>query len=162
MINYSPEVERRGGKINVKSVEGVHWKVQSVRQGLKITLHGKAAAFEPGSYELPAAYYEVLGKLRKMLAGTYNWVEIRGYTDSWPHDTLEKSHRLLGFKRAMAVYEELIKTASGEEPLDWRRFRVEGCGKIEPVDINSTADGRARNRRVEVIVTEEFYKAPEK
>ncbi|MDW7996754.1 MAG: OmpA family protein [Bacteroidota bacterium] len=70
-------------------------------------------------------------------------VEVRGHTDSVGTD--EQNARLSRM-RAEAVRDFLI--AQGIEP---NRIVAIGMGRLQPVDSNSTAIGRARNRRVELI-----------
>lgn len=70
-------------------------------------------------------------------------VEVRGHTDSVGTD---EQNLVLSRLRAEAVRNFLI--AQGIEP---QRVTAYGMGRTQPVDTNSTAVGRARNRRVELI-----------
>ena len=67
-------------------------------------------------------------------------IEIRGYTDSIGSDS---ANYRLGLARAAAVRAQL--SADGVDP---NRLYATSGGKAEPVESNTTADGRARNRRV--------------
>jgi len=69
---------------------------------------------------------------------------IRGFTDpsGWPaHD------EQLSLSRARAVRD--ILAARGVNP---RQMLVEGAGAAQPIADNSTPEGRARNRRVELYI----------
>ncbi|MCG8700369.1 MAG: OmpA family protein, partial [Bacteroidales bacterium] len=52
----------------------------------------------------------------------------------------------LSDRRAQAIKESLIKFGIAE-----KRLKTKGWGESRPVDTNSTAEGRAKNRRVEFI-----------
>src|SRR5262249_46389745 len=69
---------------------------------------------------------------------------IEGYTDSTGNDALNKQ---LSMKRAAAVREYLIR-----QGLPPDQVKAVGYGKDKPVAPNDTAEGRAKNRRVEIVV----------
>lgn len=69
-------------------------------------------------------------------------VDVYGHTDSTGGDEYNYD---LSQRRALAVANYL--NAQG---VDSRRFAVTGFGKTRPIAPNSTADGRAANRRVEI------------
>jgi hypothetical protein len=76
-------------------------------------------------------------------------VVIAGHTDSVPISNGQyRSNWELSASRAVTVLHELMKY--GSIPPD--RFQLEGYGETRPVDVNSSSDGRARNRRVEVTL----------
>ena len=68
-------------------------------------------------------------------------IEIAGHTDNQgdPVENLDLSKR-----RAQAALDYLLD--NGQDPA---RFVVEGYGEDQPVASNDTAEGRARNRRIE-------------
>ncbi|HEX6846208.1 MAG TPA: OmpA family protein [Chitinophagaceae bacterium] len=71
-------------------------------------------------------------------------VKIIGHTDS---DGDDKSNLDLSKQRAIAVKNALIN----EFGIDGSRMETDGKGEVEPADKNSTAEGKANNRRVEFI-----------
>ncbi|MGP8305670.1 OmpA family protein [Vibrio sp. YIC-376] len=80
-------------------------------------------------------------------------VEITGYTDSSGPAAYNQK---LSERRAQAVADYL--TAAG---IDAGRLTVSGMGEENPVADNSTKEGRAQNRRVEVVVPEFEYEVME-
>ncbi|UCE03355.1 MAG: OmpA family protein [Candidatus Latescibacterota bacterium] len=103
--------------------------------------------FHSGKAELDPSSYPVLDEAGEILS---RWpqlrVEIAGHTDSAGR---AESNRLLSERRAQAVTDYLL----------WRfpqissaQLRVRGYGEELPMASNDTADGRARNRRVELTV----------
>jgi outer membrane protein OmpA-like peptidoglycan-associated protein len=73
-------------------------------------------------------------------------VRVVGHTDSTGSDAINNP---LSLDRAQAVRDYLTRhgVAGG-------RIEVEGVGERQPVADNSTAEGRARNRRVEIFLRE--------
>jgi OmpA-OmpF porin, OOP family len=66
-----------------------------------------------------------------------------GYTDSIGSDAYNEK---LSQRRAEAVKQYLV-----QKGVDPSRIAVRGLGKTNPVATNATAEGRAENRRVEII-----------
>jgi OOP family OmpA-OmpF porin len=71
-------------------------------------------------------------------------VVVEGHTDSMGS---VEHNRKLSLERAESVKRQLVKFG-----VDERRIVVVGKGAIQPVDTNDTAEGRARNRRVEIVI----------
>jgi outer membrane protein OmpA-like peptidoglycan-associated protein len=71
-------------------------------------------------------------------------VEIGGHTDSIGSDAYNQR---LSERRARAVADELIR-----DGISASRLTVRGYGERKPVADNKTEEGRARNRRVEIVV----------
>ncbi|RME25146.1 MAG: OmpA family protein, partial [Deltaproteobacteria bacterium] len=69
---------------------------------------------------------------------------IEGYTDSRGSSTRNLA---LSQGRAQAVADYLIQ----QQKLDMNRIKASGYGEARPIADNSTAEGRAKNRRIEVI-----------
>jgi len=85
-------------------------------------------------------------KLRPELSEAYAGIII-GHTDSTGNAEYNMG---LSKRRAQAVADYLVST--GIEP---EKLRVTGRGKNDPIASNDTEDGRAQNRRVDIIVIAE-------
>lgn len=72
-------------------------------------------------------------------------IKITGYTDSIGSEAYNKK---LSLRRADAVRNHLVKLG-----VDPNKMEVTGMGKSNPVASNKTKAGRAKNRRVEVVLT---------
>jgi hypothetical protein len=72
-------------------------------------------------------------------------VEIEGHTDDVGS---ERDNFLISVERAKAV-----ETYLRDQGINPARLTVRGYGEIRPIDDNTTSEGRARNRRIEVLVT---------
>jgi len=73
-------------------------------------------------------------------------VAISGHTDSVGNDA---ANQLLSENRAAAVRDYFVNLAA----VPAGRLSIKGYGKTQPVADNKTEEGRARNRRVDVLIT---------
>jgi OmpA-OmpF porin, OOP family len=76
-------------------------------------------------------------------------VSVVGHTDNSGDATANKD---LSFRRAKAVKQWLMKKSGNNFPSE--RFSVDGKGQDEPVGDNTTATGKAQNRRVQISFSE--------
>jgi len=140
---------------NEQDIRGVDGKIEEVRKAtqgkliFKETLKNDQAKFKFDSSELApeakAALDVFVQKLVEENRGVY--LEIQGHTDS----TGEESYNLLlGKKRAEAVMEYLYK----QYHIPLHRMQVFSFGSSAPVGDNKTKEGRAENRRVDILVFE--------
>lgn len=106
--------------------------------------------FESGSAQVNKQGKEALGKLAEVLKKQNDIdVFIEGHTDTKPIKTVQfKDNWDLSVVRATSVVRILTKDY-GVNPL---QIVPSGRGEYMPVDDNETADGRARNRRTEIIM----------
>lgn len=106
------------------------------------TLDG--SAFASGSTTLTAGAQASLRTLAAQLRGGDARVSIEGHTDGQGADN---ANLILSRQRA-----EAVRRALEDAGLPAARLSVTGWGEARPVADNESADGRARNRRVEIIV----------
>ncbi|MDX9858091.1 MAG: OmpA family protein [candidate division Zixibacteria bacterium] len=103
--------------------------------------------YPPGSFEIDPNNKKRVEKLANLLSFVTDIkLEINGYTDNIGTD---QANEALSEKRARRVMEFLI--ANGVSP---DRMRAYGRGEKNFVADNQTAEGRARNRRIEIV----FYR----
>lgn len=122
--------------------------IASVKQGpegaMVITLPG-GVLFETGKSELLPSARERLNQVAEALKQSEGKkVEIIGYTDNVGTD---EKNRDLSRRRAQSVKEYLV---TRQVPADL--LTATGQGKESPVASNTNAEGRAMNRRVELVV----------
>jgi OmpA-OmpF porin, OOP family len=100
--------------------------------------------FETGKATILPDSESVLGEVAKMLQQNPDMkVSVEGHTDNVGSAT---SNQTLSEKRAQAVVAWL--TSHGIDP---SRLSAKGWGSSKPVEDNTTEDGRAKNRRVELV-----------
>jgi outer membrane protein OmpA-like peptidoglycan-associated protein len=120
-------------------------QVKEEARGMVITLSGQVL-FVTGKSELLPAAQDQLDQVAKALKdqGEIKPMVVEGYTDSVGTDS---SNLTLSKNRAEAVRAYLISKGI---PSD--KITSVGKGKASPVASNDTADGRANNRRVELVI----------
>ena len=107
--------------------------------------------FKSGSWEMTAAGQETIAKFASQLApGQRRNLVVNGYTDDQPvgrglQQAGVTSNEVLSQKRAEAVMQYLI--SQGVKP---DMVSARGWGAQQPIASNSTPEGRAQNRRVEI------------
>ncbi len=106
-------------------------------------------SFLSGSAELAPQYVKVFKEVRNVLATKDGNIAVEGHTDNIPIRTSRfRSNWDLSSARAVSVAHELMR--GGMLPPE--RMEVSGFAETRPLASNRTAEGRASNRRVEIIV----------
>lgn len=121
-------------------------------RGLVISLDG--TFFDSGSDQLKSDGRELLNALAEDLLTMNNMVRIEGHTDSVPIQTPRfPSNWELSTARATSIVAYLVRQ------FGFTPDRLSGAGYAEfcPIADNDTADGRARNRRVDIVVLNSNY-----
>jgi len=117
------------------------------REGLVMQL-SEQALFDSGMANLSPEAVPLLQKIGEIIKTTAYDVRIEGHTDNVPiHTQKYPSNWELSTARAVSVLRYFVETHK-VSPL---RLSAEGFGEHQPLDSNDTAEGRARNRRVEII-----------
>jgi len=123
--------------------------VDATAQYVQLTMEG-SLLFDSGSTELKKESKDVLNKagiiLQKYAEGT---IEIEGHTDNVPISNSNFSDNdELSSARALTVFRYLVSSTN----LNPAHIRHSGRGDYVPVADNSTPQGRAENRRVEIRI----------
>lgn len=107
------------------------------------------ALFPSGSAEMLPSSRRFAAMMAKMLKPLPQQVVISGHTDNVPINTPAfPSNWDLSAKRAL----NFMKFLLAQEELRPELFSAIGYGEFHPVASNETAEGRAKNRRVEVLI----------
>ena len=118
-------------------------------QFVRITLNG-ALLFDSAQSQIREDALPLVDKLSMILENyNSNQIEIEGHTDNVPisNDKYENNDVLSAY-RAFAVKDYILEHTA----LEPGKIYAAGCGEYNPVADNSTAEGRARNRRVEIKI----------
>ena len=139
-----------------KSVKGPSQAIQVAKTtdgstGSKLIL-GDKMLFEPGSAELKTDIFPTLDKIIELLKQYQDSiVRIEGHTDNIPTNGGSfKSNLELSNARANNVFTYFVR--KGNIPAE--RLKIDAFGDTKPVASNATEEGRAANRRVEIIITD--------
>ncbi len=107
-----------------------------------------AEMFRPGSDQLSTGYPERLSRVAAALNEQPGTIIVAGHSDSIPISTARfPNNQVLSLRRAEAVLAALARELD-----DATRLSAEGRAEREPIADNGTRAGRAKNRRVEVIL----------
>jgi chemotaxis protein MotB len=105
---------------------------------------GSAKLSEDGKKALGnlASVLSEMPKLKVMVVGNTDTMHVKGVADNWSLST----------ERANGVVRALVK----EYGIDPARLTAAGKGKFNPVADNSTEEGRAKNRRTEIVLNPDW------
>ena len=126
-------------------------KAEVMRDGAKIIIRlAEQGSFRSGNADLQPGFMSLLGEVSKTVSSSKGRVFIEGHTDNVPVVFNERfrSNWDLSGARAGAVA-DYMSTQGG---LGAGRLSVSGFADTKPLDSNDSATGRARNRRIEIII----------
>ncbi|TDO16806.1 MULTISPECIES: OmpA family protein [Halomonas] len=144
-----------GARVVAQSLEGAPYladlagmEVSRIPAGVRLRVEDRLL-FPTAEAELTEAGRAlVTGRLREMIQRYPGEVAVEGHSDSRPINTERfPSNWALSSARAIAIVEALVE--AGVEP---SRLRAVGLADTRPLASNDTLEGRARNRRVEVVI----------
>jgi chemotaxis protein MotB len=117
------------------------------RRGLVLSIP-EAGSFSPGRADMALPAEQFMGRLAAALRQTSSAIRVEGHTDDLPiHNDRFMSNWELSTARATRVVQFLI--AEGVAP---GRLSAAGYSEFHPRAVNGSAEGRARNRRVDIVV----------
>ena len=130
---------------SVADIEGIN--IKSDPRGIVVTLSNDTA-FMSGSADIRDKMASALQSLSEVLKKNPGRIVIEGHTDDIPLASAKfKSNWDLSAARAASVLYVFI-----QQGLDPNRFIIAGYGEYRPLTSNTTMEGRAINRRVEIVL----------
>lgn len=119
-----------------------------------INLNG-TLLFDSGKSELKTEANPLIEKIGKILQSyNKNMIEVEGHTDNVPISTTKyKDNNVLSMFRALTVADFLREVTT----ITPSHIKSSGRGEYVPIADNSTPEGRARNRRVEIKIYNTYY-----
>jgi len=151
-IQYRPSTS--SAYEDFKGMEGEGIDVEQQATGVKVTL-AETLLFPTGVAEVSSAGKSVLKQLSDRLKErTSLHIVIAGHTDNVPISaSLAKKYPTnweLSSARSINIIHQLVNQGVAQE-----RFESQAFSYMRPVASNATAEGRAKNRRIEVYLTED-------
>lgn len=147
------QVEKGNGKIWLKIVEKQAMEqhivadATSLGNSLRTTGHAEASGilFDTGKSIIKPESAQAIGEIAKLLKAD---PALKLYVVGHTHSIGDVDANLkLSHERGEAVLQALVR----DHGIDAGRLRAYGCGPFAPVASNDTEDGRAKNRRVELV-----------
>ena len=154
------QIEKEGIKESENMAEQIENNLKSanVNNQVEITATSKyvmlnmngGVLFNSGDAELTPEAVKLLDSVADAIYQyNDNYITIEGHTDSNPISTAKyPDNMMLSVHRAHSVYNYLVKNKN----FDSKTMTASGRGENVPVADNSTAEGRAQNRRVEIRI----------
>ncbi|MFH1723818.1 MAG: OmpA family protein [Elusimicrobiota bacterium] len=112
---------------------------------------GEGVLFDSGNAELTPKALPVLESIAKDMKNLRNQIRIEGHTDNVP---IRRGRYRSNWELSMARAYAVIRTLEGSG-VDSSRISGVGFGEHRPVADNATAEGRAKNRRIEISLLRE-------
>ncbi|MEX0584990.1 MAG: MotB family protein [Natronospirillum sp.] len=118
-----------------------------------IVIRVREQSFAAGSDFVADEFLPILDRVRQVLVTTPGDIKVEGHSDNVPPSSggQFRSNWQLAGARALSVGEYLWEAPE----MDENRFTVVSHGSSKPIATNSTADGRATNRRVEIVIQQD-------
>jgi len=136
-------------KKNLEGIAEEEISIITTEEGVFIKFPGKIL-FELGEADLKPKAKKILEKITPLLkdySRSYN-IRIEGHTDNLPiHNKRFSSNWELSAARAISVVKYFQ-----EKGLSSERLSAAGYGEYRPLVPNDTADNRALNRRIEILI----------
>ncbi len=164
----SSSISRQGGGTTKKSLGALKAEIESLvgseamkgrvrtnlgPRGLTVSL-GEVGFFDSGSDEIKPEGRALLDSIATGLNSLENHIRIEGHTDNVPIQTARfPSNWELSTARATRIVSYLLTNYR----LSPDRLSAAGYAEYRPVASNDTGEGRARNRRVDIIVMDPRY-----
>ena len=131
-------------------------RVTQTAHGVTVEINA-SVLFAPGDSSLAADATKALRAVARILATTELPVAVEGHTDNTPIATVQfPSNWELSVVRASSVVRLFVE--AGVTP---QRLTAAGFGEQRPVADNATSEGRARNRRVTILIDSPTVEVPE-
>ena len=135
-------------KAQFKQVENMFTSSEArvFREGSSIVLRLVGLTFDSGASQLKPANFELLAKVEKAIdVFPRSELIIEGHTDAHGGDD---SNQILSQERAESVQQYMINAMR----IPTYRLIATGYGETRPVASNETVSGRARNRRIDIVI----------
>lgn len=123
-------------------------------RGLVISLNN-AVLFDSGSAQIKGENVDTLIKIAEIVNRLDNYIRIEGHTDNVPmnNTSVYPSNWELSTARASSV----VRLFIDECKVSPEKVVAVGYGEYKPIANNTTAKGREKNRRIDIIVLSEKY-----
>jgi chemotaxis protein MotB len=167
--NAPPAATKEAGKQEFEEIKkqveeylmtkGMYDKVAIDRQerGLVVSLK-EGGVFESGQADVKPEAYKILEELAKKILSYRNPVRIEGHTDNVPiHSRTYPTNWELSSARAT----NMVRVLTDRFHVPAGKISATGYGDSRPKTSNDTPAGRARNRRVDIVILSDSGEASE-
>ncbi|MES9958027.1 MAG: type VI secretion system protein TssL, long form [Sedimenticola sp.] len=145
------EVEKQAAELQEALQEEIQENLVSVEteEARVIIRIQEKGSFPSGTDRLNPGFYDVMDRISEAVVNSPGRVVVAGHTDNIPIRTERfRSNWELSSARAVTVLQALLQNPN----VDAGRLVVEGHADSKPLESNDSAEGRAKNRRVELVI----------
>jgi chemotaxis protein MotB len=148
---------RRATEAFKPEIQSKFVRVIEDERGLVITLSSDTF-FDPGSARLKNEMRPTLAKVAGIIRNLHHFVRIEGHTDN-AKVTAGKAREIYktNWELSSARSLNVLHYLADEEDLNPKMFSAVAFGEYRPIDDNNTPEGRAYNRRVDIIILKERF-----
>ncbi len=111
---------------------------------------GEKLLFDEGSAKIKPDSIKTLDKIANILTKSENQIKIEGHCDNIP---IKNSRFLSNWELSSARASNIVEYLTIDKKMDKKRFTILSHADNLPVAQNSTPEGRAKNRRVDIVIT---------
>lgn len=122
--------------------------IKPKKEGLVVSLR-EMGFYESGSSSMRASSVESVDRLAKVVVPRTENLRIEGHTDNMP---IHNSHFPSNWELSTARSTELVRMFIVRYHVEPNRLSAAGFAEFHPVDDNGTPEGRARNRRIDIVI----------
>ena len=127
-------------------------KVTQIQNKLSVNLVEKVL-FDSGKAEVKAQGKDVLQKVGKILKGVQDKeIRIEGYTDDVPIGGALRQRFPTNWELSTQRATNVLRFLQEDAGVDGERLSAVGYGQFRPIADNKTPEGRAENRRIEIVL----------
>lgn len=128
-------------------------KVKQIRDRLSVQLVEKIL-FDSGKAEIRTPGMEVLAKVATVLRSVKDkQIRIEGYTDSVPIGAGLRQQFATNWELSTQRASTVVRFLQEKGSVDGKYLSAVGYGPFRPIASNETREGRAENRRIEIVLT---------
>lgn len=159
--NAIPEQNPELQKIAERIEESISYQLQTtdLKDTLKIIYDDRGLVvrfsanklFQPGEATVDKKYYPLLQKIAEIVASTNRLVRVEGHTDNsvLPEGGKFETNWELSSARASWI----VRYIRAKTNIPVGRLAAAGFADGQPLAFNDTEEGRSKNRRVEIVIT---------
>jgi len=152
----------------IAELKGIHDKIQDkmkdeIARGdirleqagnrLRVVLADRVL-FDSAEVQVAKRGEEVLARLAEVLAGTPDQeIQVSGHTDRAPVTSKLAGQYPTNWELSVARATSVVRFLAEKAKVPAQKLAASGCGEHQPIASNKTAVGRARNRRIEILLT---------
>ncbi len=122
--------------------------IKPKKEGLVVSLR-EMGFYESGASTMRASSVEAVDRLANVIIPRTENLRIEGHTDNIP---IHNSHFPSNWELSTARATELVRMFIVRYQVEPNRLSAAGFAEFHPVDDNDIPEGRARNRRIDIVI----------